>query len=60
MTRRFTASSGHVLQAYRFALDPNGAQEAALRSHAGAARVAYNWAIAHVLASWDQRKAEES
>ena len=33
-------------QAYRFALDPTAAQERALRSHAGAARFAYNWGLA--------------
>jgi putative transposase len=32
-----------VTQAYRFALDPTPAQERALRSHAGAARFAWNW-----------------
>jgi putative transposase len=35
-----------VVQAYRFALDPGPAQERALRSHAGAARFAWNWALA--------------
>ena len=35
----------HVTQAYRFALDPSPAQERALRSHAGAARFAWNWAL---------------
>ena len=35
-----------VRQAYRFALDPTPAQERALRSHAGAARFAWNWALA--------------
>jgi putative transposase len=35
-----------VRQAYRFALDPTAAQERALRSHAGAARLAYNWGLA--------------
>ncbi|MFF0206274.1 IS607 family element RNA-guided endonuclease TnpB [Streptomyces sp. NPDC005017] len=49
-----------MVQAYRFALDPNAAQEAALRSHCGAARAAYNWAIAWVTASWWQRRAEET
>ena len=34
-----------VRQAYRFALDPTPAQELALRSHAGAARFAWNWAL---------------
>ena len=33
-----------VVQAYRFALDPTRAQERMLRSHAGAARFAWNWA----------------
>ena len=35
-----------VVQAYRFALNPSSAQEQALRSHAGAARFAWNWALA--------------
>lgn len=35
-----------VAQAYRFALDPTMAQERALRSHAGAARFAWNWGLA--------------
>jgi putative transposase len=35
-----------VRLAYRFALDPSPAQERALRSHAGAARFAWNWALA--------------
>jgi putative transposase len=35
-----------VVQAYRFALDPSPAQERLLRSHAGAARFAWNWALA--------------
>jgi putative transposase len=34
-----------VVQAYRFALDPSAAQERALRSHAGAARFAWNWGL---------------
>jgi Helix-turn-helix domain len=34
-----------VIQAYRFALDPSAAQERALRSHAGAARFAWNWGL---------------
>ncbi|MET7930821.1 helix-turn-helix domain-containing protein, partial [Streptomyces sp. NPDC005349] len=34
------------MQAYRFALDPNAVQERALHSHCGAARAAYNWAVA--------------
>ncbi len=35
-----------VTQAYRFALDATTAQEQALRSHAGAARFAWNWGLA--------------
>jgi putative transposase len=35
-----------VRVAYRFALDPSPAQERALRSHAGAARFAWNWGLA--------------
>ncbi|TVZ00893.1 hypothetical protein EAS64_36770, partial [Trebonia kvetii] len=35
-----------IVQAYRFALDPTRGQERALRSHAGAARFAWNWALA--------------
>ena len=35
-----------VRQAYRYALDPSPAQERALRSHAGAARFAWNWGLA--------------
>jgi putative transposase len=46
------------VQAYRFALDPNVGQERALRSHCGAARAAYNWAVSWVTASWWQRRAE--
>ena len=35
-----------LTQAYRFALDPTPSQERALRSHAGAARFAWNWGLA--------------
>ena len=35
-----------MLQAYRFALDPSHKQERMLRSHAGAARFAWNWGLA--------------
>jgi IS605 OrfB family transposase len=48
------------LLAYRFALDPSPAQERALRSHAGAARVAFNWGLARVKANLGQRQAERS
>lgn len=49
-----------TLLAYRFALDPTPAQERALRSHAGAARVAFNWGLARVKANLVQREAEKS
>jgi putative transposase len=46
--RRAGAVGGGVkiVHAYRFALDPSAAQERALRSHAGAARFAWNWGLA--------------
>ncbi|MGX1548061.1 helix-turn-helix domain-containing protein, partial [Streptomyces adustus] len=40
--KKFRPQPGFVVQAFRFALDPNAVQEAALRSHCGAARAAYN------------------
>ncbi|MFF2146295.1 RNA-guided endonuclease TnpB family protein [Kitasatospora sp. NPDC058190] len=58
--KKFEPQPGFVVQAFRFALDPNATQEAALWSHCGAARAAYNWAVGWVEASWWQRKAEES
>ncbi|WP_406045376.1 IS607 family element RNA-guided endonuclease TnpB [Micromonospora sp. NBC_00898] len=58
--KKFQPQPGFVVLAYRFALDPNAAQEQALRSHCGAARAAYNWAVGWVSASWWQRRAEES
>ncbi|MEV0087938.1 IS607 family element RNA-guided endonuclease TnpB [Saccharopolyspora sp. NPDC050642] len=58
--KKFEPRPGFVVQAFRFALDPNMTQDAALRSHCGAARVAYNWAVSWVAASWWQRRAEES
>ena len=38
-----------VVQAYRFALNPTPQQERALRSHAGAARFAWNWGLARCI-----------
>ncbi|MGW3336974.1 IS607 family element RNA-guided endonuclease TnpB [Streptomyces sp. NPDC001009] len=58
--KKFQPRPGFVVQAFRFALDPNTAQGHALRSHCGAARAAYNWAVGWVTASWWQRRAEES
>jgi putative transposase len=49
-----------VIRAYLFALDPTPAQAEAMRSHCGAARVAYNWCLTQVKANWQQRAAEES
>ena len=49
-----------VVQGYRFALDPDLGQVAALRSHCGGQRYAYNWGLALVKANLDQRKAEAS
>ncbi|MFC0448609.1 helix-turn-helix domain-containing protein [Rhodococcus jostii] len=49
-----------VLQAYQFALDPTSGQEAALRSHCGGQRFAFNWGLARVRANLDQRAAERS
>ena len=43
-----------VMQAYRFALDPTPAQVRNLERHAGAARFAYNWALAAVKANIGQ------
>jgi putative transposase len=47
------------VQAYRFALDPTPAQARALASHAGAARFAFNWGLAHVRGLLDRRAAGE-
>jgi putative transposase len=49
-----------VVQAYRFVLDPTPTQEAALRSHCGGQRHAFNWGLALVTAVMDQRAAEAS
>ncbi|WP_247658485.1 IS607 family element RNA-guided endonuclease TnpB [Micromonospora sp. U56] len=49
-----------MMQAYRYALDLTPRQERAVLAHAGAARVAHNWALARVKAVMDQRAAERS
>ncbi len=49
-----------VVQAYRFALAPTPRQAAALASHCGAVRVAFNWGLAQVKANLAQREAERS
>lgn len=45
---------------FRFTLDPTPAQHAALMSHAGTARMAFNHQIGRVYANLDQRAAEKS
>lgn len=51
-------STGDVeLRAYRFALDLTPAQEQQVRQHAGAARWAYNHALAAKFAALDERRA---
>ena len=49
-----------TIQAYRYALDLTPSQERAVLAHAGAARVAHNWALARVKAVMDQRAAERT
>ncbi|MFG2007843.1 IS607 family element RNA-guided endonuclease TnpB [Micromonospora sp. NPDC048868] len=49
-----------AVQAYRFALDLTPSQERDALAHAGAARVAHNWALSRVKAVMDQRTAERS
>lgn len=49
-----------VIQAYRYALDLTPHQQRAALAHAGAARVAYNWALARVKAVMEQRVAERT
>lgn len=48
------------MQAYRFALDLTPADGRAVLAHSGAARFAYDWALARVKAVMDQRAAERS
>jgi putative transposase len=57
---KYEIPDGWTAQAYRFALDPSPAQERAFRSHAGAARKAYNTMLALVKATMGQRQAERS
>ncbi|MEV6514594.1 IS607 family element RNA-guided endonuclease TnpB [Micromonospora chalcea] len=49
-----------TIQAYRYALDLTPTQERAALAHAGAARVAHNWALARVRAVMCQRAAERT
>jgi putative transposase len=57
---RFAIPEGWTAQAYRFALDPTPAEEAALNSHAGARNFAFNTMLAAVKANLDQRAAEKT
>jgi IS605 OrfB family transposase len=49
-----------VVRGYRFALDLTPGQVRDLERHAGAARFAFNWALARAKANLDQRAAERS
>jgi transposase len=49
-----------VMLAYRYALDLTPAQQRPVAAHAGAARFAFNWALARAKAVLDQRAAERS
>jgi len=50
--------STKVLQAYRFALDPNDRQGSKLASHCGAARFAFNWGLAFVTNRLEERTSD--
>jgi putative transposase len=52
--------SRKVIRAFVYVLDPTPEQVEALRSHCGAQRFAYNWALSQVKANLDQRAAERS
>ncbi|MFD3310683.1 IS607 family element RNA-guided endonuclease TnpB [Streptomyces sp. NPDC058656] len=58
--KKFKPRPGFTVFAHKLALDPNATASRHLHSHAGAARAAYNWAVAYVTAAWWQRKAEQS
>lgn len=60
MAEKFEVPDGWVCQGYQFALDPTPAQCAALQSHAGGARFAYNTMLAAVKSNLSQRDAERS
>ena len=46
-----------VTQAYRFELDANNKTSRMLAGHAGAARFAFNWGLATVIARLEARRA---
>ncbi|MEV6752987.1 IS607 family element RNA-guided endonuclease TnpB [Streptomyces sp. NPDC051214] len=58
--KKFKPRPGFTVLAHRLALDAHATTDRRLHSHAGAARAAYNWAVAYVTAVWWQRKAEQS
>lgn len=58
--KRYEPPAGWTVQAYRFALDPSGAQMAGLCRNTGAARFAYNHMLRRVSAVKAQRFAEAS
>ncbi|MGW3754421.1 RNA-guided endonuclease TnpB family protein, partial [Streptomyces sp. NPDC005134] len=58
--KKFKPQPGFTVLAHKLALDPNATDNRHLHSHGGAARAAYNWAVAYVTAVWWQRKAEQS
>ncbi|WP_406468794.1 IS607 family element RNA-guided endonuclease TnpB [Streptomyces sp. NBC_01594] len=58
--KKFRPQPGFNVLAHKLALDPNATANRHLHSHGGAARSAYNWAVAYVTAVWWQRKAEQS
>ncbi|QUW85553.1 helix-turn-helix domain-containing protein (plasmid) [Streptomyces mirabilis] len=58
--KKFKPRPGFTVLAHKVALDPNATTNRHLHSHAGAARPAYNWAVAYITAVWWQRKAEKS
>ncbi|MCJ1678188.1 IS607 family element RNA-guided endonuclease TnpB [Streptomyces sp. APSN-46.1] len=58
--KKFTPQPGFTVLAHKLALDPNATANRHLHSHGGAARAAYNWAVAYITAAWWQRRAEQS
>ncbi|MGY5034048.1 helix-turn-helix domain-containing protein [Streptomyces sp. 900116325] len=53
--KKFKPQAGFNVLAHKLALDPNATANGHLHSHGGAARAAYNWAVAYVTAVWCQR-----
>lgn len=53
-------ADGGVDRAFRFPFDPSSAQEQMLASYCGAARFAYNWALAEVTANLAMRATDRA